>query len=282
MSSRECKYVVRVDADTSDFSALFEEAKKIAATFDRYVEIHGGYMTFHFETKWTHSQFLKFVEAYKKRKGSDKLQECRKLVYDDAFEGRIVSHLVTPLLGNVPNELKTKYLFDVAIFLRRALTRYQALVLCRLLESPSEGKTGITASIASLLKLVKDEAILGLEMIDHLCAEFEDIKKGAADGEYDLVKSLYGLRNIQIAHSLIPWKEPTEEIWAHHLLDFLDAIFKFVVKIETALTAATGISLGDLEATAEAFRDSAGQFWKAQTTLKFLADGKPPSGKLAK
>ncbi|SHH25769.1 hypothetical protein [Bradyrhizobium erythrophlei] len=132
------------------------------------------------------------------------------------------------------------------------------------------------------MKLIKDGALLDAKAIDGLYAEFAGVKMNAAYGEYDLVKSLFGLRNMQIAHSLIPWKEPTDELWGHHLLDFVEAIFGFVVKIEVALTAATGTSLGDLKTSAEAFRDSAGQFWRAQTTLKFLADGEPPSGKLAK
>lgn len=278
--ARDCKYVARVDADTSDFEGLFEQAKKIAGSSDRFVEIRGGYMTFHFESQKAHSQFLTFIE---RRKMQQRFQECRKLVYDDAFEGRVTADLAIPLLGNVPNEMKTKYLYDVAIFLRRILTRYLALVMCRLLEKPNDsGKTGVTASIASLLEIIRDEALLDAKTIDDLCAEFERIKNGAADGEYDLVKSLFGLRNMQIAHSLIPWKEPTEELWAHHLLDFVDAIFGFVVKVEEALTTATGTALGNLEESVQSFRESAGQFWRAQTTLRFLADGEPPNGKLAK
>jgi hypothetical protein len=169
------------------------------------------------------------------------------------------------------------------VFFRRAITRYLALISCRLLEKPNErGKKGVTASIASLLDMAETEALLTQEKIGNFRSEFEKIKADAADGEYDLVKSLHDLRTIQVAHSLIPWKEPTDQVWAHHLIDFVDAIFRFVVALEADLAQATGTVLEDLELNAEAFRGAAGQFWRAQTTLKFLADDEPPSGKLAK
>jgi hypothetical protein len=100
-------------------------------------------------------------------------------------------------------------------------------------------------------------------------------------GEYDLVKALRDLRNIQVAHSLIPWKDPTDQLWAHDLFEFAKAIFEFVVTLEAALAESTGITLNDLRQNADAFESSAGQFWRALTTKKFLADGEPPSGKLA-
>ena len=71
-----------------------------------------------------------------------------------------------------------------------------------------------------------------------------------------------------MAHSLIPWKDPTDELWAHNLVDFADAIFDFVVNLEAALATATGITLNDLRTNAEAFESSAGQFWRALTTMK--------------
>ena len=115
-------------------------------------------MSFHFESEKAHSHFLAFVE---RRQMNQRFRECRQLVYDDAFEARVTAHLAIPVVGNVPNEVKTKYLYDVAILLRRTLTRYLALGMCRLLENPNEGgKMGVTASIASLLKLIKDGALL--------------------------------------------------------------------------------------------------------------------------
>jgi hypothetical protein len=280
---RDCKYVARIDGDQSEFPALFEAADRFANGSDRWAEIQPGYMAFYFEKQKAHSQFLKFVESGRKKCGSDTFQACRKLVHDDAFEAKIARHMVTPLLQNALKEMKTKYLYDSGVFFRRAITRYFALISCRLLEKPNErGKTGVTASIASLLDMAETEALLTQEKIVNFRSEFEKIKADAADGEYDLVKSLHDLRTIQVAHSLIPWKEPTDQVWAHHLIDFVDAIFRFVVALEAALAQATGTVLEDLELNAEAFRGAAGQFWRAQTTLKFLAEDEPPSGKLAK
>jgi hypothetical protein len=129
--------------------------------------------------------------------------------------------------------------------------------------------------------MAEAESLLTHDKIGHLRSNFEKIKANAADSEYDLVKSLRDLRNVQVAHSLIPWKEPTDQVWAHHLIDFVDAIFRFVVEVEAALAESTGLVLENLDTNAEAFGASAGQFWRAQTTLKFLADGEPPSGMLA-
>jgi hypothetical protein len=85
------------------------------------------------------------------------------------------------------------------------------------------------------------------------------------------------LRNIQVAHSLIPWNDPTDQLWAHHLLEFAEVVFDFAITLEAALAEATGVTLKDLRKNADAFEASAGQFWRALTTLKFLADGEPPN-----
>jgi hypothetical protein len=108
-------------------------------------KFHGGCMSFHFESEKAHSHFLAFVE---RRQMNQRFRECRQLVYDDAFEARVTAHLAIPVVGNVPNEVKTKYLYDVAILLRRTLTRCLALAMCRLLENPNEGgKMGVTAQL---------------------------------------------------------------------------------------------------------------------------------------
>jgi hypothetical protein len=151
-----------------------------------------------------------------------------------------------------------------------------------LLEPPNDsGKSGITASIAGLLKMVADESLLGADALEILNRDFAQLKSSAANSEYNLIQSLRDFRNVQLAHSLIPWREPTNQVWAHDLIDFVDAIFHFAIQLETALADATGISLAELSTNAKAFEASAGQFWRAQTTLKFLADDEPPSGELA-
>ena len=116
--------------------------------------------------------------------------------------------------------------------------------------------------------MAESECVLSKPLIQQFTSDLEKIKAEAADGEYDLVEALCELRNIQIAHSLIPWEDPTEDVWAHHLVDFANAIFDFVARLETALEKATGISLSDLHEGAAAFESSAGQFWRALTSMK--------------
>ena len=60
---RNCDHVTRVEADTPQFSVLFDEARKIAGDSDRFVEIRSGYMTFHFESEKANSEFRKFVNT---------------------------------------------------------------------------------------------------------------------------------------------------------------------------------------------------------------------------
>lgn len=60
---RNCNHVTRVEADTPQFAVLFDEARKIAGKSDRFVEIHAGYMSFHFESEKANTQFRTFVNT---------------------------------------------------------------------------------------------------------------------------------------------------------------------------------------------------------------------------
>jgi hypothetical protein len=200
---------------------------------------------------------------------SEKFNACRDLVHDDAFEVEITLHMATPLLKNALQELKLDYLYNSGIFLRRALTRYLALVLFRLLDKPNDsGKTGVTASISSLLEMAKSEGALSDAQIQSFAADIEKIKADAAQGQYNLVQTLRDLRNTQVAHSLIPWKDPTDQLWAHDLLEFAEAVFNFVANLENALAETTGVTLNNLRENATAFESSAGQFWMALTSIR--------------
>ena len=83
-----------------------------------------------------------------------------------------------------------------------------------------------------------------------------------------MVRALRDLRAIQLAHRLIPWKELENNIWAHHLIAFTGAIFDLVMKLDTALAEATGVTLEDLPKSAEEFEETTGRFWKALTASK--------------
>lgn len=198
---------------------------------------------------------------------SDRFRICRRLVRDDAFEAQIAVHMAMPLL-NAPGLDKLRDHYASGVFLRRALTRYIALVLCRLLERPEKGQTGETASIASLLDMANSERILEQDRVQKFISDFDKVKAQAADKEYDMVRALRDLRTIQLAHRLIPWKEPENDIWARHLIAFTGAIFNFVMKLDTALAEATGVTLEDLPKNAEEFEDTAGRFWQALTSSK--------------
>lgn len=200
---------------------------------------------------------------------SEEFRKCRELVHDDAFEAQIALHMVTPLLGDTLGQLKLKHIYDSGLFLRRALVRYLCLALSRLLDKPNyNGTTGTTASIFSLLEMATRESVLNADQFVKLTADIDKITASGANGEFDLVKALRDLRNIQVAHSLIPWNDPTDQVWAHHLLEFAETIFDFVVNLEIILAGATGVTLNDLRQNAGRFESSAGQFWQVLASLK--------------
>lgn len=279
----------------SDLNALCETADQYANGSRHWAEVQPGRLEFHFQNQKAFLGFglyversnyhlisadeaksaqpeaaAKIVEALKQTKApSDKFRACRQLVHDDAFEARLAVHMALPLLKDTLRHLKGEHLHDCGVFLRRALTRYLTIALCRLLDKPQEsGRTGITASIASLLEMAKDEEVLLGETVSTLQAEFEKIKKSAAEGEYDLVMALYDLRTTQVAHSLIPWEEPTDTLWSHHVVDFAEAIFDFVVRLETTLTHSTGQKLSELTESAANFGSSANEFWHTLVSVK--------------
>jgi hypothetical protein len=195
---------------------------------------------------------------------SERFSRCRERVHDDAFEAQIALLMAAPLLNNDLDAVTVDYVRKSSIFLRRALVRYLTLALFRLLDKPNDsGRTGVTASISSLLKMAKAENVLSDAQYRKLISELETIKTSGADGEYDMVQSIRDLRNIQVAHSLIPWEDPTDNLYAHHLFEFTEKIFDYVVGLETMLATTTGITLNDLRANAKAFGSSAGQFWQA-------------------
>jgi hypothetical protein len=203
------------------------------------------------------------------RTTSEKFDRLRALVHDDAFEARIALSMCSPLLESALREMRVEHLHASALFMRRALVRYLALALCRLLEAPNEtGRTGITASIPSLLATAKDEGVLSEREVDSYRADFERMKKAAADGEYDLVRALRDLRNIQVAHTLIPWKDPTDDLWAHHLAGFATELFGLVVRLERDFTETTGITLPDLASSAGTFEANASRFWQVVASLE--------------
>jgi hypothetical protein len=218
----KCRHVLRVKASTSDFAALYDKMRAVARDTGRFVEVLPGHMAFHFESFDSSSKFYWYVVSrhirilrpgedvtpasmmVTTRPVSDTFKECRDRVHDDAFEVRLAKHMVGPILSRL-NEVGAEYVYEPSIFLRRSTVRYLVLALYRLLDRPNEkGQTGITASIQSLLEMARSEDILPGEQIDAFTRDFEKIKADGADGEYNIVQAIRDLRNIQVAHSLIP------------------------------------------------------------------------------
>ncbi|WP_377829296.1 hypothetical protein ACFKHW_04265 [Bradyrhizobium lupini] len=176
--------------------------------------------------------------------------------------------MVEPLLGKM-TQIKANYIYQTSLFLRRSIVRYLVLALYRLLDKPNEkGKTGVTASIESLLEMARSEDVLSGQQVDQFTRDFEKIKTDGVQGEYNFVQAIRDLRNIQVAHSLIPHADPTDQLWAHHLSDFADEIFRLMVELEGALTEATGVALNSLRTNADRFRDNADALWQVLVTEK--------------
>jgi hypothetical protein len=278
--SRDCRHEVRVTTGGSihlAFADLYAVATKYASGSDRWVEIQPGYMAFHFESEDAYLKFCEYVQAdYQMvvsaeptRETSTRFGECRELVRADALEAQRSLRMVVPLLSGTLREIKDDYLHSCAVFLRRALARYFALALCRLLEKPNDaGKTGATASISSLLQMTESEGILSESEVQEFVSEFEAIKTDAAQGEYDLIEALRDVRNIQLAHTLIPRNDPTDELWFHHLADFGKKVFELVVGLDAELAEATGVTLESLPKSADAFARNAAQFWRSMTNQR--------------
>lgn len=242
---RNCRHVVRVDADISKFMVLYDGARACAGNTNRYVEVLPGHMAFNVETLDAYSKLYAFVASlhlriltpgedlppHKMMRGarvvSEKFTACRERVHDDAFETQLALHMVSPLLSSRLSDIKIDYVYQSSLFLRRSIVRYLVLDLYGLLDKPNEkGKTGVTASIESLLEMARSEDILSDQQIKAFTAELEKIKAGGPSGEYDLVQAIRDLRNIQVAHSLIPHADPTDQLWAHDLVDFAEAVFR--------------------------------------------------------
>jgi hypothetical protein len=116
--------------------------------------------------------------------------------------------------------------------------------------------------------MARGEKILSDQQIQKFSADLEKLKADGGQGEYDLVQAIRDLRHLQVAHSLIPHAEPTDQLWAHHLVDFAEGLFALVVDLEAALTEATGVALNDLRTNADRFRGNTAALWQLLITEK--------------
>jgi hypothetical protein len=191
--------VLRLE-DSPKFNDLFAQMKQLAGSTARYVEVLPRHAAFHFESFDACSKFYSYVvSSYVRilRPGeyisianmmigavplSDKFKECRIRVHDDTFETRLAQNMVSPALSKM-NQIKVDYVYQASLFLRRSIVRYLVLALYRLLDKPNEkGKTGVTASIESLLEMARTEDVLSGQQVDKYVRDFEKIKADSAWG----------------------------------------------------------------------------------------------------
>jgi hypothetical protein len=191
---------------------------------------------------------------------SSRFQECRKLVHEDAFEAKLAAETAIPLISGLLSEMGEHR--AVGIFLRRVLMRYLSLLLSRLLDESRNGKTGITASIPSLLEMTREETILSQTQLQHFDSAFEKIKANAGHQGSDLPKALRDLRNIHLAHKLIPWNNTINDVSGQHLTEFAEDIFDFVVRLDKALAEATSITLADSRRGSADFQRNVDRFYQ--------------------
>jgi hypothetical protein len=193
------------------------------------------------------------------RKAHD-LEAYRKRVKDDAFELLLTMKVVEPLLSRqLYSETE-----PVEMYLRRILTRHLVLNLTRLLEKISNGKTGVTASIASLALLAKAEGVLNeaahvdiLSRLNTIENRFETRGVSKAD--------LVRFRHIEIAHTLIPHDETENELWAEIVLEYAAEIIAFAADVETQLIAAGCATPIDTSGFAEKWEIWSAEFWARKT-----------------
>jgi AbiU2 len=191
---------------------------------------------------------------------SPRFQECRKLVHEDAFEAKLAAETAIPLISGLLSEMGEHR--AVGIFLRRVLMRYLSLVLSRLLDESRNGRTGITASIPSLLEMTREETILSQTQLQHFDSALEKIKANAGQQGSDLPKALRDLRNIHLAHKLIPWNNTINDVSGQHLTEFAEDIFDFVVRLDKALAEATSITLADSRRGSADFQRNVDRFYQ--------------------
>ena len=110
--------------------------------------------------------------------------------------------------------------------------------------------------------MAHNEHILSDIQIQRFVSDFDKIKTHAAQG-YDLMSALRGLRNIHLAHKLIPWENPSNDVLGHDLIEFAEATFKFVTNLNQAIATATSISLSDARKAANDFQCNVDTFFEA-------------------
>jgi hypothetical protein len=110
--------------------------------------------------------------------------------------------------------------------------------------------------------MTREETILSQTQLQHFDSAFEKIKANAGQQGSDLPKELRDLRNIHLAHKLIPWNNTINDVSGQHLTEFAEDIFDFVVRLDKALAEATSITLADSRRGSADFQRNVDRFYQ--------------------
>jgi hypothetical protein len=162
-------------------------------------------------------------------------KELEKHVLDDAIELIASVGVGNPLMHTTRLHEMAGTDKEVAIFLRSVLGRHVVLVLTRLHALKGPGPTGETASIDSYLDHAETEGRLPAAKGDEFRYQRRQIiarleKNGIKFSE------LRDFRNVELAHSLHPWKPLTNKLLSLPIWDFASDTFELVRAIERAVS----------------------------------------------
>jgi hypothetical protein len=159
------------------------------------------------------------------------LDELRKHVLDDAIELIEVLGVVTPLVTAADVRDPAKLL------LRRLLARHVILVLTRLHAPAGTGRSGVTASIDSVLNAAAGSSLLSTTAADQFKMRRTTLKK---DMEPDGVsfKDIHLFRNTELAHSLHAHVKNSRGVMWYVIDAFAEGTYNLINDIEDALIKA--------------------------------------------
>ncbi len=165
------------------------------------------------------------------------VDQIRKRVTDDPFELMAVVGLVTPLVTGECQSPSAPQLL-----MRRVLSRHVVLVLTRLHAKPGTGRSGVTASIETLLKALAKSSLLPAGKIDGFRARREQLLSAMEDdGVAEADVNLF--RNVDLAHSLLAHDPPKTDISWPAVNAFAEGTNALVRDIETEIVRSGGRSM---------------------------------------
>lgn len=188
------------------------------------------------------------------------LENIRQHVIEDAGDLISLLGLVDPLIG-APRLTSADDIAHAGRLLRRVLSRYLVLVVCRLHENAGSGPTGVTASIDSLLDHAKGQ------IDDERGAELKQKRReiiASLEAEGINFRDLRSFRTAEIAHSLHRESNASDNsLYYSNISIFARRTYDLVLEIEQELVATGSVAFTDLPYLNEAWERRAAVIWKA-------------------